>query len=195
MNTHLQRALAQIENNKSEILIKNSLTLHFKELHYQDYLKIPKEVCYCDLQEDDETCPSCNGEGYYKPSFGELPEQEIENKVLSYLENIGYTKQKERQEKIQAKESLIINHNTIDYQGDSESINYMSSILALANFKFIQAISNNPEIPLLSIYEEIYKQTLSWKSADNTVSNPQIESIAEALEKSMKEVSKIVGAE
>ena len=113
------------------------------------------------------------------------------------------------------KDNLTVTVNTVEYDADTISINYMSSVTALANFKMLQALYNiakkitNPEddqfigidnvlyshyITVISLYEAIFKTTVGWKNTNNMVSQVQIESIAEALELAMGEVANIVGA-
>lgn len=90
------------------------------------------------------------------------------------------------------KQTLTISVNGVEYDADTTAINYMSSVVSLANFKFNQVIAAGTS-PAMS-YEAVYKQTVGWKGADNKVHQVQVESIAEALESAMGKVANIVGA-
>lgn len=101
--------------------------------------------------------------------------------------------------------SLIVSANTVPFDADNQSINYMSSVVGLASFKMLQGmynISDAKEIEELTefdnliilLYEATFKSVIQWKNANNTVSNVQLETVAEALEKGMQEVANIVGA-
>ena len=94
--------------------------------------------------------------------------------------------------KQEAKDLLEIEVNGVSYDGDTVSINYMSSVVAIANFKFNQAIALG--MTPTEAYDEVYKQTIGWKGADNEVHQVQGESVAEALEEAMGAVANIVGA-
>ena len=68
-------------------------------------------------------------------------------------------------------DTLVVESHTVPFDADSQSINYMSSVLTLANFKMIQAVANGATMS--EAYDGIYKTVLSWKNANNTVSNVQ----------------------
>jgi hypothetical protein len=104
-----------------------------------------------------------------------------------------------------SKDNLQVTVNGVTYDGDTVAINYMSSVIAVANFKMINAMYQQvkmiPEVSrsvfeqmVFDTYETIYKQTIGWKGADNVVHQVQGESVAEALELAMGEVANIVGA-
>jgi hypothetical protein len=90
------------------------------------------------------------------------------------------------------KDNLVVTVNGVDYDGDTVAINYMSSVVSVANAKFNQALSQG--LSASDAYNAVYKQTIGWKGSDNEVHTVQIESIVEALELAMGEVANIVGA-
>lgn len=94
--------------------------------------------------------------------------------------------------KQQAKDELVVNVNSVPFDGDTASINYMSSVVALANAKFNQALASGTTVE--EAYELIYKTTIKWKNANNTISNVQVETIAKALEDTMSEIATVIGA-
>jgi len=85
--------------------------------------------------------------------------------------------------------SLVVDVNTVPFDANNQSINYMSSVLAVANFKYNQAVSAGADIT--ATYTTIYKTIIKWKNANNTVSDVQLETVAEALEASMSAVGSI----
>lgn len=85
--------------------------------------------------------------------------------------------------------SLVVNVNTVPFDSDNQSINYMSSVIAVANFKFNQAVASGTTE--LAAYDEIYKTVIQWRNANNTVSDVQIETVAEALEVAMVAVGSV----
>jgi hypothetical protein len=91
-----------------------------------------------------------------------------------------------------SKDKLAVTVNGVEYDGDTIAINYMSSVVSVANARFNQAIAQGVS-PAMA-YDAVYKQTIGWKGSDNQVHIVQIESIVEALELAMGEVANIVGA-
>ena len=122
----------------------------------------------------------------------------VENKVKHghlYKKEVSYVQDpiKDRKAiKQQAKDELVVNVNSVPFDGDTASINYMSSVVALANAKFNQALASGATVE--EAYELIYKTTIKWKNANNTISNVQVETIAKALEDTMSEVATVIGA-
>ncbi len=101
-----------------------------------------------------------------------------------------------------ALDSLVVEVNTVPFDANDQSINYMSSVLAVANFKMFEstyvlcsakdeADRTELETYLVSSYEAIYKTTISWRNANNTNSEVQLETVAEALEAGMSAVGSI----
>lgn len=122
----------------------------------------------------------------------------VENKVKHghlYKKEVSYVQDpiKDRKAiKQQAKDELVVNVNSVPFDGDTASINYMSSVVALANAKFNQALASGTTVE--EAYELIYKTTIKWKNANNTISNVQVETIAKALEDTMSEIATVIGA-
>jgi len=93
--------------------------------------------------------------------------------------------------KMDAKENLVIKVNSVPLDGDYISLSYINAIVNLANFNFNKFIANG--MSNSDAYKKAYKQTISWKGADNKIHNIQIETLVKALERIMKETSKIIG--
>ena len=86
-------------------------------------------------------------------------------------------------------DTLVVTTNTVPFDADNTSINYMSSVLTIANLKMIQALAAG--VSAVDAYNSIYKTSISWKNANNTISNLQLETVGEALEQCMAEVGGI----
>ena len=94
-----------------------------------------------------------------------------------------------KEAKDKALAELVVESNTVPFDANDQSINYMSSVLAVANFKYNQAIGTGADAA--ATYESVYKTIIPWKNANNTISNVQLETVAEALEASMNAVGLI----
>lgn len=122
----------------------------------------------------------------------------VENKVKHghlYKKEVSYVQDPIKDKKAikqQAKDELVVNINSVPFDGDTDSINYMSSVVALANAKFNQALASGATAE--EAYNLIYKTTIKWKNANNTISNVQVETIVKALEDTMNEVATVIGA-
>ena len=86
-------------------------------------------------------------------------------------------------------DTLIVTTNTVPFDADNTSINYMSAVLTIANLKMIQALASG--VSTVDAYDSIYKTAISWRNSNNTVSNVQLKTIGEALEQCMAEVGSI----
>lgn len=86
-------------------------------------------------------------------------------------------------------DTLVVTANTVPFDANNTSINYMNSVLTIANFKMMQALAAG--ISAADAYDSIYKTLISWKNANNTISNVQLETVGEALEQCMAEVGNI----
>jgi hypothetical protein len=89
------------------------------------------------------------------------------------------------------KESLVVTANGVEFEADTLSINYMSSAVAVANFKYNQLVAGG--MAVAEAYTVVYKSTIGWKNAQGDTSTVQIETIAEALELAMGQVGNIIG--
>ena len=119
---------------------------------------------------------------YYNDDFTVNVEKEAKAQAIIDAEAIKKDKQLEL-------DTLVVEVNTVPFDGTIQSIGYMSSVLALANFKMIQAVSMGAS--MAEIYSSIYKTVIQWKNADNSISDVQLETVAEALEEAMKAISNI----
>ena len=112
---------------------------------------------------------------------------EVDLKSLS-----RYNEQLAKEAKTKALDELVITHNTVAYDANGRAIGNMSAVMGVANFKYNQAIALGT--PAVDAYQLIYKDTkIWWKGADNQPHEVMIESVCEALEKSMTEVAVILG--
>ena len=90
-------------------------------------------------------------------------------------------------------EGLVIEHNTVAYDANGKAIGNMAAVLGVANFRYSQMVASG--IAVADAYQVVYKDTtIGWKTANNSISTVQVESVAEALEKSMNELATIIGA-
>jgi len=90
-------------------------------------------------------------------------------------------------------EDLIVTVNTVFYNANGKSIGNMGAVVSLANFKYNQAVALTGTTPA-EAYQVIYKDIkVTWKGADNKPHNVAVESVCEALEKSMQSVAGILG--
>ena len=95
--------------------------------------------------------------------------------------------------KVKTLDELTITANTVAFDANGKAIGNMGAVLAVANFKFNQALAIG--VPADIAYRSIFKDTkIGWKGADNAVHVVQIETVAEALEKSMHAVAEVLGA-
>ena len=86
-------------------------------------------------------------------------------------------------------DTLVVTTNTVPFDADNTSINYMSAVLTIANLKMIQALATG--VSAAEAYDSIYKTSISWRNANNTISNVELETVGEALEECMAEVGNI----
>lgn len=86
-------------------------------------------------------------------------------------------------------DELVVTTNQVPFDANNTSLNYMSSVLAVANFKYNQAVASGTSATVA--YDATYKTVISWRNADNSVSNVQLETVAEALEDAMNEIKLI----
>lgn len=80
-------------------------------------------------------------------------------------------------------DTLIVTTNTVPFDADNTSINYMSAVLTIANLKMIEALTAG--VSAADAYNSIYKTSISWRNANNTISNVELETVGKALEESM----------
>lgn len=86
-------------------------------------------------------------------------------------------------------DTLIVTASTVPFDADNTSINYMSAVLTIANLKMIQALAAG--VSAVDAYNSIYKTSISWRNANNTISNVELETVGKALEECMTEVGNI----
>ena len=86
-------------------------------------------------------------------------------------------------------DTLVVTTNTVPFDADNTSINYMSSVLSVANFRMLEAMVAGTSV--VDAYNAVFKTTIPWRNANNTNSNVQLETVAEALENCMTEVGTV----
>jgi len=86
-------------------------------------------------------------------------------------------------------DNLVVTTNTVPFDADNTSINYMSSVLSVANFRMLEAMVAGTDVA--DAYNAVFKTTITWRNANNTNSNVQLETVAAALEDSMAEVGTV----
>lgn len=131
------------------------------------------------------------GEIMYNYAQDRLQRDALESDVLKAIAK--GTEYWTKYRKTEALAELVIEANTIAYDADGRSIGSMASVLSIANSKFNRAIASGTPIDVA--YKAIYIDTLiGWKTADNSISMVNAETVATALETSMNRVAEVIGA-
>jgi len=86
--------------------------------------------------------------------------------------------------KKEAKEKLIVTVDNIPFDANAESINYMTSVVSLAQYKALMDPDNA---------DKYLNYSLKWKCADNVIREVTVSQIAKALEAALGEIANIVG--
>ena len=95
--------------------------------------------------------------------------------------------------KFRAKKEAIITVNGHEYLADSESISYMSSILAIANGKFNMGLAAGMDAADLNT--KIYGMTIPWNDRFGKTTNVAINELPNAIETAMHKIATIVAAQ
>ena len=92
--------------------------------------------------------------------------------------------------KLHKKLTAIINVDGKKFQADTESINFMSSTLAISNFNFnkLLAAGKTPQ----EAFDLVYNRELGWKDAENKWTNVTVDQIGGNLEKAMYRIKDII---
>lgn len=131
------------------------------------------------------------GEIMYNYAQDRLQRDALESDVLKAI--VKGTEYWTKYRKTEALEELVIEANTIAYDADGRSIGNMASVLSVASSKFNRAIASGTPIDVA--YKAMYIDTLiGWKTADNSISMVNAETITTALETSMNRVAEVIGA-
>lgn len=88
------------------------------------------------------------------------------------------------------KEKLTITYNNTDFQADTLSIIYMTSVVAIANANYTQAINEGST----TAYNDVYKSTIKWKCVDNVIRDITVEDIINICHLAMGSIANIIGA-
>jgi len=86
--------------------------------------------------------------------------------------------------KTEHKKKLVVTVDGIPFDADSESINYMSTVISLALYKAKLDPDNA---------DKYLNYELKWKCADNVTRTVTIPQLAQALEKALGEIANIIG--
>lgn len=93
--------------------------------------------------------------------------------------------------KIHLKETMTVNISGVLFDANSDSINYMTAIGALASWQTAQLLLSK-DIITQTEYDAVYKQEIPWKDAGNEVKIVMVEDILFSLHESMSGVRDIV---
>ncbi len=88
-----------------------------------------------------------------------------------------------------ALENLVVSTNKVPFDANAQSINYMSSVIAVASAEYCKVISEGLS-PTIA-YNNIFKTKVDWRNANNTNSEVELETVKEALQKAMFAVGSI----
>ena len=122
---------------------------------------------------------------YFKYDFTEGKDGLVLTPRLKPVEVVG-SKAVKKYKKLTA--SIKIEGHEFD--ANEESINFMSSILAISNFRFNQLV--NSGMTRKEAYAKVYGRTIPWKSKHNVWTDIKVENIADALELAMGEMRNII---
>lgn len=124
---------------------------------------------------------------YYLPDMVDgkyLPDEVKEQEAIDEAEALVV-----KQGKDEALEQLVVTTNLVPFDANAQSINYMSSVIALASAEYC-LITSQGTSPA-EAYNAIFKTVIPWKNADNTISQVQLETVKEALRDAMTAVGTI----
>ena len=76
------------------------------------------------------------------------------------------------------------------FDANEESINFMSSVLVIANFRFNKLVNSGKTRK--EAYKKVYEDTVVWKDAKNEWVEVKISNIADALELAMENMKEII---
>jgi len=95
--------------------------------------------------------------------------------------------------KKEAKNKLKVTVDNIDFDADTESINYMSAVLSRANGTILEKLAKDSNLTMADAYNDVYSSTIKWKCADNIVREVTISTIAKALDEALGAIANIIG--
>jgi len=104
---------------------------------------------------------------------------------------------KRKASKVMNKKALKVTIHDIEFDADTDSINYMSSVLSIFHAHYNKGIStkdDNGDYPDKNdVYEEVYiDTTLNWKDANNKWKVINGEILSEALQATMVAVGNLL---
>jgi len=86
--------------------------------------------------------------------------------------------------KTEKKNKLVVTVDGIPFDANAESINYMTTVISLAQYKATLDPDNA---------DQWLNYVLKWKCADNVVREVSVPQVAKALEAALGEIANIVG--
>ena len=110
-------------------------------------------------------------------------------KRYSYEQDVLHGKKALKQHR---KNTLKVSVDGTDMDADLNSINYMSTVLALANAEFINAIADGMAVD--EARDLVFNQIVPWKTADNEVKDATIFFIKDTVKAAMAKTAQLVGA-
>ena len=121
-----------------------------------------------------------------------VPKEDYSAEIDTYMAGSSAYKARLKEVKLKELDTLKVEANTILYDADGKSLGNMASVVAIANWKYNQAVAGGTAVD--DAYKAVFKDTiLNWRDADNVVHQVQVESICEALEASMKQIAVVIG--
>ena len=92
------------------------------------------------------------------------------------------------------KDTLKIIVNDIEMDANKDSINYMSSVIALANSEYIEAFAKGgDDVDKDKLYDDVFGQLVPWKKSDNTKEYVTINFIKTALREALLKTASLIG--
>lgn len=189
-DAQLKRMIAK---SKSIEALKTKATALANTANGTEWYIEAEELCpECNvLNGEDIDCNTCYGVGTITVKKPKYTVEEISVIVDDYLEDT--IKTREDASRKATLDTLNIEHHTVVYGANGKAIGNMSAVVALAGFRFNQAISQGMRAE--DAYKAIYKDTsIYWKGATNELHEVIVESVCEVLEKSMLKVAEVIGA-
>ena len=89
------------------------------------------------------------------------------------------------------KDGMKVSVNDVEVDANIDSINYMSTVLALANSNVLALFVSGTDIE--DAYKTVYEQEVPWKTANGEIKMVNIHFIKDAVEKAMYETASLIG--
>jgi hypothetical protein len=89
------------------------------------------------------------------------------------------------------KDNMKVSLNNIELDANIDSINYMSTVLALVNSNVLDLLATG--MTAEDAFATAYKQTVPWKTTNGTIELVDIHFIKAAVGKAMAETASVIG--